>query len=143
MVRHTTGMAGYARSAWTSAWRRRPIRTSRPRSVRADIVPLIEHYLARQRPGLRFTPEACSKLCNYSWPGNVRELRNVVVRAAVLAAGDEIGIDDLPEEFHQNAFTGDLHALAALPEMERTVIAKVLQETRGHQPSAAAKLGIS
>jgi transcriptional regulator with PAS, ATPase and Fis domain len=113
------------------------------RERRDDILPLAEHYLAQQRPCLRFTPDACRKLSNYAWPGNVRELRNVVVRAAVLAAGDEIDASDLPEEFHQGAFTRDLHALAMLPEMERTAIQKVLAETGGHQPSAAAKLGIS
>ncbi|MGB5268415.1 MAG: helix-turn-helix domain-containing protein, partial [Polyangiales bacterium] len=38
--------------------------------------------------------EALSKR---SWPGNVRELRNVVERMAILS-GDQITVEDLPEE---------------------------------------------
>jgi transcriptional regulator with GAF, ATPase, and Fis domain len=48
-----------------------------------DIMPLAHHFLAQQRPGLRFSTEAAEKLRGYGWPGNVRELKNVAVRAAV------------------------------------------------------------
>src|ERR1700741_631842 len=34
----------------------------------------------------------------YDWPGNVRELKNALERSVVLSRGDEIGVDDLPEE---------------------------------------------
>jgi DNA-binding NtrC family response regulator len=113
------------------------------RERRADILPLAEHYLGRHRPDLRFSPSAIQRLSAYSWPGNVRELRNIVLRAAVLAQGDEIGLDDLPDEFRQSSFTSDLHALAMLPAMERVTIAKALEQTHGHQSAAAARLGIS
>jgi formate hydrogenlyase transcriptional activator len=33
----------------------------------------------------------------YDWPGNVRELHNVIERAAILARGDVIGLDELPD----------------------------------------------
>ena len=33
----------------------------------------------------------------YDWPGNVRELANVLERAQILAEGDTITLDDLPE----------------------------------------------
>ena len=36
-------------------------------------------------------------LCAYDWPGNVRELQNYVERAVVLAPGDELTCDLLPE----------------------------------------------
>ncbi len=35
------------------------------------------------------------RLQQYAWPGNVRELENVIERAVVLAAGSEIGPEDL------------------------------------------------
>ncbi len=109
----------------------------------ADILPLADHFLEAQRPGLRFSREVAELLCRYSWPGNVRELRNVVVRASVFACGEEVVSSDLPEEFLEGAFSNDLHSLAVLPEMEKNAIADALETNHGHQRRAAAALGIS
>ncbi|HMI92248.1 MAG TPA: helix-turn-helix domain-containing protein [Polyangiales bacterium] len=46
-------------------------------------------------------PDALARLCAYHWPGNVRQLKNVVERTAVLALGDSIEVDDLPEELRR------------------------------------------
>ncbi len=108
-----------------------------------DILPLAEHYLKEQSPGLRFSDDVKGKLKTYPWPGNVRELRNVVVRAAVFASGEQIETSDLPEEFSHTAFVKDLHNLAFLPDLERGAIMQVLQEKQGHQRKAAECLGIS
>jgi DNA-binding NtrC family response regulator len=109
----------------------------------ADILPLAEHFLVQQNPALRLSEEAVTKFRAYPWPGNVRELRNVVVRAAVLASGPEIGAADLPEEFASDAFRADLVQLAALPQMEKNAIASALRRSGGHQQRAATALGIS
>lgn len=98
--------------------------------------------LAQQNASLRFSSEAQTKLLAYPWPGNVRELRNVVIRAAVFATGAEISPADLPEEFSKQSFSQNLQTMAALPDLERRAIVKVLGETRG-QGEAAARLGIS
>ena len=42
-----------------------------------------------------FTTEAIDHLRRLRWPGNIRELRNFTERAVLLAAGQEIGIEDL------------------------------------------------
>ena len=83
------------------------------------------------------------KLHAYSWPGNVRELRNVVIRAAVFATSREIAVADLPDDFENTTFSANLQNLASLPDLERTAIVKALEESRGHQQKAAARLGIS
>ena len=108
-----------------------------------DVMPLAQHFLLEHNPKLSFSPEVVDKLCTYAWPGNVRELRNVVVRAAVLAHGPQIVVQDLPEEFVQSVFTGGLHELAVLPGLEKAAILKALQESSGHQERAAERLGIS
>ena len=108
-----------------------------------DIVPLAEFYLAQQGRPLSFSSEAREKLTAYSWPGNVRELRNVVIRAAVFATGSEITPSDLPEEICTQSFSRNLQTMAALPDLERRAIVKVLEETRGRQQEAASRLGIS
>jgi DNA-binding NtrC family response regulator len=109
-----------------------------------DILPLAEFYLAGQsQQKLRFSSEVIHLLQAYSWPGNVRELRNVVIRAAVFASGPEIVPQDLPEEFTSETFSSDLQTLAAIPELERSAIARALEQSRGHQQTAATRLGIS
>jgi len=108
-----------------------------------DIIPLAEHYLRQQGPSRRFSSEAIERLQSYSWPGNVRELRNVVVRAAVFATEDQIGVEVLPQEVAHVSFSAAVRRLAVLPELEKSAILKTLEETRGHQQTAATKLGIS
>jgi two-component system, NtrC family, response regulator AtoC len=108
-----------------------------------DILPLAEFYLERQNPELRFAADAAAKLESYSWPGNVRELRNVVIRAAVFAAHDEITAADLPDELRLPSRPNNLATMAVLPDLERHAIVKALEETRGHQQQAATRLGIS
>lgn len=67
---------------------------------RKEDIPLLAHHflevdaslLGRQvRPG----PSALAKLSEFHWPGNLRQLRNVLLRAAVLEAGPELGADSL------------------------------------------------
>jgi len=108
-----------------------------------DIIPLAEHFIQTQRPGLGISQEAMNTLQAHPWPGNVRELRNVMIRAAVFAQGAEIKIKDLPEEFHQDTYASSLANLSVLGEAERDAIAHVLEQTDGHQVRAAQTLGIS
>jgi len=66
----------------------------------ADIVPLAKHFLAEHggrsgRPGLQLAPAAEAVLKGHGWPGNVRELENVVQRAVIFAAGDQVEVEAL------------------------------------------------
>lgn len=106
-----------------------------------DIAPLAWHFLAQHDPAMRFSEAALAVLTRHPWPGNIRQLRNVVIRSAVLAVGDEIRVDDLPLE--QSAVSDATHASGSLEGMERKMIFDALHSTNGHQQKAAAKLGIS
>jgi transcriptional regulator with PAS, ATPase and Fis domain len=108
-----------------------------------DVAPLALHFLGLHKPGLRISREAMDTLVAYSWPGNVRELRNAIVRAAVFAQNGEIMRGDLPEELGHDTFTSSLANLSVLGEVQRDAIARVLEQTGGHQVRAAEKLGIS
>ena len=111
----------------------------------SDIVPLSESFLqeiARSfgRPAASLTREARHALLQYQWPGNVRELRNVLERAAILCEGAPIDTDHLKLQSGAKALRNDTTDLSAL---ERTTIAKVLQDCRGNKTKAARRLGVS
>jgi DNA-binding NtrC family response regulator len=72
------------------------------RAHKEDIPVLVESFLrlhgARLNRSVHLTNEALSAMERYDWPGNIRELKNAVERGIVLARGEELGVDDLPEE---------------------------------------------
>jgi len=85
----------------------------------------------------------------YRWPGNVRELENVIERLVVLAAGDQIIFDDLPEALRkQRPALGTLqmelpeHGIS-LEAVEKELIAQALSRFHGNQTQAARYLDLS
>jgi two-component system, NtrC family, response regulator AtoC len=119
------------------------------RERREDIGDLANAFLAQfskelGKPPLRVADEALRALERYGWPGNVRELRNVMERAAVLAAPGEIPQSLvrslLPEEVRAGPL--DLNLDRAVAETERKVILHALMETKDNKTAAASLLGI-
>lgn len=118
------------------------------RDRRADIPLLVEHFLRTRPVGSvprTVAPEALAALSGYDWPGNIRELANVIERAQILAEGDMITLDDLPNT---------VSAATPLPEsssdhpdaldvVERNHVAEVLRRSDGNKVRAAKALGIS
>jgi DNA-binding NtrC family response regulator len=72
------------------------------RGHKEDIPVLVESFLrlhgARLNRSVHLTKDALAAMERYNWPGNIRELKNAVERGIVLALGEELGVDDLPEE---------------------------------------------
>jgi transcriptional regulator with PAS, ATPase and Fis domain len=111
----------------------------------ADIVPLAETFLQEigksfGRPAASLTRDARNALLSYDWPGNVRELRNVLERAAILCDSGLIETDHLALQSSNRALRTDTTDLSVV---ERTMIAKVLQDSRGNKTRAARRLGLS
>ena len=70
------------------------------RERREDVALLARAFLEEAeerlgRSGLALSPAAIAALEAHGWPGNVRELRNVILRAAAVAAGSVIEPGDL------------------------------------------------
>lgn len=67
------------------------------RERKADIIPLVNHYLeafCRQyRCEKHFSDKAYQEFVDYSWPGNVRELRNAVERLVLTSNPSSTVID--------------------------------------------------
>jgi DNA-binding NtrC family response regulator len=116
------------------------------RERREDIAELVAHFLATRKIGLRhlrIEADALAALERYAWPGNVRELANVLERAQILAEGDTITLDDLPE----NLLAVIPQATGAEPGHLRSVeqrhVLEVLRQCNGNKVHAARALGIS
>jgi two-component system response regulator HydG len=124
-----------------------------------DIELLTYHFLSRyskknnkQVEGI--TKEVRDVLKRYRWPGNVRELENTVERAVVLTRGEQITIDDIPEEMvtavkeSPTISVGDRVlnipiGKIPLKEIERMVMEETLKQSKGDKNIASKLLGIS
>jgi transcriptional regulator with PAS, ATPase and Fis domain/polyferredoxin len=70
------------------------------REHKRDVPALVDHLLTKtaKRGGIESKsvgPDAMNMLLSYNYPGNVAELENVVSRAATLASGDVIDVDQI------------------------------------------------
>jgi DNA-binding NtrC family response regulator len=118
-----------------------PVRLKPLRDRREEIPMLAEHFLAKHRK--RFSKGAMSRLCAYDWPGNVRELGNIVERAAVLSAGDEISGEILEPWLDGGARPAQAIVGQPLENVERRVIEENLKANGGNREKTARILGIT
>jgi len=119
----------------------------------ADIVPLAEHFLrlsARDGAPKRLTAEAAARLLAYSWPGNVREIKNVIERAnvlvrdAVIDAGDlELGRMEQSDSEARPTQWLDADLPTALAKLEKAMIVHALAACGGKRTEAARRLNIN
>ncbi len=113
----------------------------------ADLLKLAENYreffAARIAKKITaYSPRVRDAFVQYGWPGNLRELRNVVERAVILAPGETIDLEDLPDEFAQRSdSTISVGARVTLDELEAEHIRRVLATAR-NLDDAARTLGI-
>jgi DNA-binding NtrC family response regulator len=88
-------------------------------------------------------PETIAVLRNYAWPGNVRELKNVIERAVILAEGEELKPETLPQGLEQGQRGPGVSEPYGLEGAERNHILSVLAQVGGNRSEAARRLGIS
>ena len=137
------------------------------RDRREDIPLLVAHFLKEfaakhNKPINGLAPEVRRILAGHPWPGNVRQLRNVIEGMVVLARGDRLELEDVPDEVRQLApgpialLTSDhrgetaeatptavaISAGMSMAEAEKQLISKTLELTSGNREQAAKILGI-
>lgn len=103
-----------------------------------DLEPLAQLHLERAcqrlgRPPATFTADGLAMLAAYTWPGNVRELANVVERAVLLAATDELGAEELALPVVGKQIPGRRGsglAPTAVPDLDRPLRDVVDEQTR-------------
>jgi DNA-binding NtrC family response regulator len=133
------------------------------RERREDIPQLAETFTrtAAERYNLplrQVGQSALRRLVDYDWPGNVRELKNTIERAAIMAEGEELRSQDLPDEItpglQRRAPASDTNSEGGLNvpfsadfredrrEFERRYISRCLEHTQGNVTKAAEILGM-
>jgi DNA-binding NtrC family response regulator len=153
-----------------------PIQIPPLRDRKEDVPELVAHFLniyneSNDRYVVHIQPHAMELLQDYDWPGNVRELQNYIERAVVMANGDELEVDLLPDvvvdrkslqsmrsrrvDLEQLTFEVVEQGLAEagpsedalhakiVNRIERELIAQVMISCNNVQTKAAAKLGIN
>ena len=137
---------------------------------RGDDVPMLVQYFVRRfsrelgREVVTVDPEALARLKAYNFPGNIRELQSVVKQALLKASGSVLLASFLPElpatpaetvapastnldldAFIRQRLQPDSHDLYTQVhgELDRFLLARVLEYTGGSQHKAARMLGIA
>jgi two-component system nitrogen regulation response regulator GlnG len=139
------------------------------RERREDVPALTRRFLQQAAEELEVEPkqltdEAAAILVRHPWPGNVRQLENVCRRLTVMAPGQHITVDDLPDDLTRVETAGEgaaaewedllrrtaerklaMGETALLDELspafERVMLTTALSHTRGHKQAAAKCLG--
>jgi DNA-binding NtrC family response regulator len=118
------------------------------RERREDIPLLVDFFIRKfaqdnRKPVREASAEALQVLEAYPWPGNVRELANVIERAVVLARGERIGLEHLPEKLRLGSRVSNPSTLKeALSQYERSLILRVYEEHGRNKEATARHLGI-
>ncbi len=137
------------------------------RERREDIPLLMSHFLASAAKELNtdskaLLPATERYLCSLEWPGNVRQLENICRWLTVMASGQDVHLEDLPNELqhgespaagedweaalgrwaNQQLLQGQRGLLeSATPSFERIMIRTALKHSGGRRQDAARLLG--
>jgi DNA-binding NtrC family response regulator len=127
-----------------------------PLRERMEDLPILVQEILRPlakemgRPVPKVSPNALKKLESYPWPGNVRELRNVLERALITLARDEIRSEDLILESAGTRIAAGSEGMPSeewevrpLEEMITAYAAAAVKATGGNVRKAARLLKIS
>jgi two-component system, NtrC family, nitrogen regulation response regulator NtrX len=124
-----------------------------------DIPVLVAAFLgqlgARHNRQVKMSRPALDLVCAYDWPGNVRELRNAVERSLVMSRGEEIAVEDLPEEIREgkppskgasrdgeSGFLDESDFREAKRQFEIVYLKRKLEEHRWNVSKTAAVVGL-
>ncbi len=103
-----------------------------------------------KRPVRGISAGVAQQLLAFPWPGNVRQLQNCIERAIAVCRGDELALEDLPDEVRDHhagrvdemgVEAASLTALPTMDVLEQRYILKVLRALSGNKTLAAQILG--
>jgi two-component system nitrogen regulation response regulator NtrX len=153
-----------------------PIHIPPLRERKEDIPLLVGHFISKFNDELdkeikSVSGETMLTLQNYQWPGNIRELSNILLRSMLLAEGDTLELNYLPDEIlnapkqNENNGKGEPETdddsfnleeaekeygitlpkdkIIPIKEIEKIVLQNALEIANGNVTYAAEQLGLS
>jgi two-component system response regulator HydG len=124
-----------------------------PLRERREDIPLLIHFFMQQSAekygkvieGIE--PEAQRMLMANNWQGNVRRLKNVIENMVVMSTGNQLTLDDLPQDIRpkpSDTSTGGMKNLVgiSISDAEKELIRNTLKLVNGNREHAAKILGI-
>ena len=129
------------------------------RDRKEDVQILANHFLKKyteelNKNILKISPEALQILLDYGYPGNVRELQNIIERAVALESHQELTAHNLSSYLNEQSLMRkgpididipnegvDLEKM--VEDLERTLLLKALDKTKGIKKKAAELLHIN
>jgi len=127
-----------------------PIELPALRERQEDLPLLIDVLLNRISSSKRFElhEESLRLLRRYSFPGNIRELRNILERATLLADGNLIRPEHLPDECRGDGSSGEAvfqfpAEIISLEAMEQLYLRTVATKFQGENKVLAEMLDVS
>lgn len=125
-----------------------------PLRERLEDIPLFAHFFLQklneteEKKVENIDGDFVEALQAYEWPGNVRELRNTINRAFIMARGNTLTVDCLPDKVLGNRKRRTRNAVTIplgqpMEEVERLVIEETLAMNDGDRRKTAEILGIS
>jgi two-component system response regulator HupR/HoxA len=114
--------------------------------IAGNLLTEVNHSFRRKVPG--FSPETMARLCAHNWPGNIRELRNEIQRMVAMSDDDApLGPHLLSKRVGAASPAVNGYGAGALKDqveaLERTIIARALDQLGGNISRAAERLGLS
>jgi len=88
------------------------------------------------------SPEFMERLQQHEWKGNIRELKNVIERAVILSAGNQLAVESLPLEMQHLRYGQQALSAFDLASVEKLHIQRVLIHTKGNKTETAKLLNI-
>jgi len=135
------------------------IRLASLRERKEDIPLLADHFLKKYSEELGkqisgISPEALRILVQYDYPGNVRELQNIIERAVALETSSELSAHNLSSYLEEQLPfrkrpidleipTEGISLEKVVEDVERTLLLKALDRTKGIKKKAAELLQIN
>jgi two-component system, NtrC family, response regulator AtoC len=129
------------------------------RDRKEDIPLLVDHFIKKYNSRLTkevegVSPEVMNLFSEYKWPGNIRELENTIERAMVYSDTPIIQVKDLPPQIRAgfkvksaspiSTLGGSVFSIKKSSKiLERELILKALDETKGNKTKASKLLEIS
>jgi DNA-binding NtrC family response regulator len=129
------------------------------RDRREDVPLLARHFVQKScrnnnLPAKTLSQDAVRVLMNFSWPGNIRQLENAVEHAVAMSGAETIiGPSALPEELIAPGASTlvptvsipdeGINFTSVVSQLERELILRVLEKTRGNKRQAARLLNLS